>query len=73
MYGLHDDVVNAAIVLPSLMQRLEGIVAAAQLHDFFSSQFPEGSLVSVDKVHFIFNSLGCVHDSTMPSYFFICL
>lgn len=55
MCGLHDGIVNTAILLPSFMQRLEGILAATQLHDFFSSQFPEGSLVSVDKVHSIFN------------------
>ena len=57
MYGLHDSLVNAAILLPSFMQRLEGILAATQLRDIFSSQFPQGSLVSVDKVLFFLQSL----------------
>ncbi|MCO5593475.1 hypothetical protein L7F22_047489 [Adiantum nelumboides] len=48
--GFYDDFVNAAVILPSVMHRIESILVAAQFHMLLSSKFAEGSLVSVEKV-----------------------
>ncbi|KAH7447488.1 hypothetical protein KP509_01G108700 [Ceratopteris richardii] len=48
--GFHEDLINSAVILPSLMHRIESIVVATELHDFLSSRFHEGSAVSFEKV-----------------------
>ncbi|MCO5573907.1 hypothetical protein L7F22_027682 [Adiantum nelumboides] len=48
--GFYDDLVNAAVILPSVMHQIESILVANQFHMLLSSKFAEGSLVSVKKV-----------------------
>lgn len=47
--GFYDDLINAAVILPSVLHKLESILVATQFHKFLSSQFPEGSQVSIEK------------------------
>eukprot|EP00250_Pteridium_aquilinum_P017317 c23569_g1_i1 orf=68-2164(+) len=49
-FGFYDDLVNAAVILPSVLHKLESILIAIQFHKSLSAQFPEGSAVSVTKV-----------------------
>eukprot|EP00250_Pteridium_aquilinum_P017318 c23569_g2_i1 orf=455-2809(+) len=49
-FGLYEDLVNAAVILPSLLYKLESILVATQLHEYLSTQLPKESVVSSKKV-----------------------